>query len=124
MKRLSLLVLAVCGLFLSQGSASAVNLNFTLKNSTGSTITGVYISPHSQDRWGYNVLSTAIDDGDVVSFRAPTGATSRYWDLKVIYSNGTSEEWQNGFNLGRIYSITLYYDEEGTAQAYYTYASS
>jgi hypothetical protein len=124
MKRLSLLVLAVCGLFLSQGSASAVNLNFALKNNTGYTITGLYLSPHSQALWGYNVLSTAIDNGGVVSFRAPSGATSRYWDLKVVYSNGTSEEWQDGFNLASIYTITLYYDDAGTAQAYYTYASS
>jgi hypothetical protein len=124
MKRLSLLVLAVCGLFLSQGSASALNLNFALKNNTGYTITELYISPHSQGLWGSNVLSTAINTGDVVPFGAPSGATSRYWDLKVVYSNGRSEEWQDGFNLGSIYTITLYYDDAGTAQAYYTYASS
>lgn len=46
MKRLSLLVLAVCGLFLSPGSASALNLNFALKNNTGHAITGLYLSPN------------------------------------------------------------------------------
>jgi hypothetical protein len=124
MKRLSLLILAVCGLFLSQGSASALNLNFALKNNTGYTIAALYLSPHSQASWGNNVLNTVIEEGDVISFRAPARATSRYWDLKVVYSNGSSEEWLGGFNLASIYNITLYYDDEGTAQAYYTYASS
>lgn len=124
MKKLSLLLLAVCGLFLSQGSASALNLNFELKNNTGYTITALYLSPHSQASWGNNVLNTVIEEGDVISFHAPARATNRYWDLKVVYSNGSTEEWLGGFNLASIYDITLYYDDEGTAQAYYTYATS
>lgn len=121
MKRLYLLTIAICALFVSQGSALAANLDFMLKNDTGYVITGVYISPHSQHSWGGNVLSDPIRDGEVRTFNAPPGATNRYWDLKVTYSDGSTAEWQQGFNLARIYSMTLYYDAEGIAQVYYTF---
>ena len=116
--------MTVCGLFLSQGSAWALNLDFTLKNTTGRVITGLYVSPHSSDKWGPDVLEDYVDNGGSVDVVFARTANARYWDIKVEYNDGTSITFTSGYNLSSIYFVRLGYDEDGRPTIYYTYRSA
>jgi len=121
MKKLYLLVIAVCGMFLSQGSALAVNLNFTLKNATGHEIVGLYISPHSSDSWGSNWLEESIDNGSETNVEFLRSETHIYWDIKVVYGDGSADTFTSGYNLAKIYYIRLGYDDDGQPRITYTF---
>jgi hypothetical protein len=124
MKKVYLLAIALCALFLSEGSAWALNLNFKLKNTTGRVITELYVSPHSSQYWGSNILDADVDNGDAVDVTFPPRATARYWDIKAVYSDGTSVTFTSGYNLSSIYFVRLGYDDDGQPTIYYTYRSA
>jgi hypothetical protein len=124
MKKLYLFAIAVCALFLSEGSAWALNLDFKLKNTTGRVITQLYVSPHWSENWGRNILDEDVYSGDTVNVTFPPRATARYWDIKAVYSDGTSVTFTGGYNLSSIYFVRLGYDDDGQPTIYYNYRSA
>ena len=124
MKKFYLLAIAVCALFVSGGSAFALNLDFKLKNTTGRVITELYVSPQSSESWGENILNEEVSNGDTVNVTFPPSATAYYWDIKAVFSDGTTVTFTGGYNLSSIYFVRLGYDDNGEATIYYTYRSA
>ncbi len=124
MKKVYLLAIAICALFLSEGSAWALNLDFKLKNTTGRVITELYVSPHSSEYWGRNILGDDVYSGDTVNVTFPLRASAHYWDIKAVYSDGTFVTFTSGYNLSSIYFVRLGYDDDGEPTIYYTYRSA
>jgi len=81
--------------------------DFTLVNHTGHDITAVYVSPSSADNWQEDILGNrTLDNGYKLPITFSRNATSTYWDLKVVFANGSSSSWSH-FNLKAINTITL-----------------
>lgn len=104
-------------------AVALANQNFDLVNRTGSDIAQVYVTRHNtKDSWGDDVMTSDIlYDGQTVHINFPSSGGWRFWDLKVVYRNGDSATWMDGFNLLRIYRITLTTLEDGTTNAHYDY---
>ena len=98
------LTLAVCG------SAYAETPDFVLVNSTGYTISEVYVSRPNNNSWGNDVMGQeSLDDGASVKITFNTDACS--WDLKVVYDDDDTAVWGN-VNLCKIQKLTLYWDKK------------
>src|SRR4051794_13439439 len=95
---LSLAVLAV--LALAAPSARAESPDFVLVNSTGYTISEVYLSRPNNDSWGKDIMGQGeLDDGEGAKITFDTDACR--WDLKVVYDDDDTSVWRN-VNLCRI----------------------
>ena len=107
MRKLSILGIMLLLLVSFSAVASAGSQDFTLVNQTGSDIHYVFVSPHSSSDWGSDVMGKdALINGDSVNITFRPGTRSANWDIRVEYSDGSAEEWEN-FNLNTISQITL-----------------
>lgn len=86
-------------------------------NATGVEIDKLFVSPHSANEWGEDILGQdTLADGNKVEIKFHPKATAAVWDLRIEDSKGNSIEWQN-LNLLTISKITLHYaDGKGTAE--------
>lgn len=94
------------------GSAFAADADFKLKNRTGYTIEEVYISPANKSIWGKDRLGdNQLADGAARTFRF--GDTKNcVQDIKVVFTDDSSEvEWED-FNLCELTEITLHYNRK------------
>lgn len=81
--------------------------DFTLLNKTGIEIHRVYISPHSSDDWGDDVLGKdTLGDGESVDITFGKRTTAAHWDIKVEDEGGHSVTWEN-LNLKEISKVTI-----------------
>ena len=99
---------APAGAFGYQGS----DLDFDLVNHTGYQIKAVLVSPSSQSDWSYNndvIKGRRFNDGTMLHIKFNHHAHAEHWDLKVVYDNNSSKEW-NHLNLDHIHKVTLWYD--------------
>jgi hypothetical protein len=121
MKQIKKNVLAV---FLAVGmlSFAAISVNaqaaqdFLLVNKTGVEIYALYVTPHSADEWGDDILGvdTLAADGSVeITFSRKERA--KFWDLRIEDDEGNFIEWEK-LNLLEISKVTLYY-KNGKATA-------
>lgn len=86
--------------------------NFTLKNRTGYTISEVYVSPSKAETWEEDVLGRdELDDGQTVEIDFHRSEKACKWDLKVVYDDGESAEWDS-FNLCEVSTISIFYDRK------------
>ena len=115
--RTALLSLAAVGLLLAAAvAAKAGKQDFILHNKTGVEIHRVYVSPHSADEWGEDILGRdTLDDGESVEITFSREDTAAHWDLRVEDKQGNSITWEN-LNLFKISEVTLYY-KDGKAWA-------
>lgn len=119
--RLALVAAFTFGMFfLSAGAVSSVNAqgrqDFTLVNKTGVEIYALYVSPHSSNDWGEDILGVdtmAVDDELDITFSRREKA--KWWDLRVEDSEGNFIEWGK-INLLEVSEVTLYY-KNGKATA-------
>lgn len=82
----------------------------TVVNSTGYTISEIYISPAYSRSWEEDVLHrNVLDDGEefVIDFRRSEDTCD--WDLKVIYSDGEEAIW-DGLDLCEDWHFELFYN--------------
>jgi hypothetical protein len=95
-------------LLLTPQSASADQRDFTLRNSSSTTVTRVYISPNAADRWGPDQLGDAVvRPGSSFTFRFADGVgrgTCR-WDLRIVAGDGSSTV-QSNVNLCTTSTVT------------------
>ena len=108
--KIAVLCLAALGLAtLIASAAFAGEQDFTLVNKTGVEIHKVFISPHSSDEWGEDILGKdTLDDGESVDITFPKRARAAHWDLKIVDEKGNSITWES-LNLLEIAKVTLHY---------------
>jgi len=109
---------ALClGLQASAALAQA-RQDFSLANRTGYTINELYIGPVTSKTWGPDVLGAGVlTDGREVDIQFQGQSSECFWDLKVVYDDGDTTEWEN-VNLCRISRVTLFWDRAaGTTRA-------
>lgn len=86
--------------------------NFSLENHTGYKISEVYVSPSKASTWEDDVLGKdELANGETVAIRFSRSDKSCNWDLKVVYDDGDTSEWED-FNLCKISIIRLFYDRK------------
>jgi hypothetical protein len=104
-------VLASAVACLLSAPAHASDADFTLKNRTGYQIDEVYVSKHSSDSWGKDVMGRdALADGEEVDVRFPHGGNACHFDIKVKYhDDGSTAEWGD-VNLCQYDAISLFWD--------------
>lgn len=83
--------------------------DFVLVNKTGVEIYALYVSPHSENLWGEDILEAdtmlANATYDITFSRSER---AKYWDLRVEDSEGNYIVWES-LNLLEISQVTLYY---------------
>ncbi len=92
--------------------ASAATQDFTILNNTGYPIERVYVSASTKEDWEEDVLGKDIlPEGDRTKIRFNSDEDACLWDLKVVYADEESAEWQ-GINLCEVSVVSLSYDRK------------
>jgi hypothetical protein len=92
--------------------ALAGTQDFTILNNTGYPIEEVYVSASSKDDWEEDVLGRDIlGEDERTKIRFDRDEDACLWDLKVVYDDGESSEWQ-GINLCKVSVVSLSYDRK------------
>lgn len=106
---LSAAALSAC---LVAAPVAAGEQDFVLLNRTGYTIEQVYVSPSAKRSWEEDVLGDdVLVDGARTTIRFSRAEDACLWDLKAVYDDGETAEWQ-GFNLCEVSVIAVSYDED------------
>jgi hypothetical protein len=104
------MALVAAALTLTSVGAFASDADFRLKNKTGYQIDEVYVSRHSSDSWGKDVMGDdALADGESVKITFPHTSSACKFDIRVIYHDKDKAEWGN-VDLCEYETITLYWD--------------
>lgn len=102
---------ALIGAFFAQ-PAAAGQQDFILVNDTGYTIEQVYVSPSRASSWQEDVLGdNVLAEGGRVTIRFDREEDTCLWDLKAVYADGDTAEWQ-AFNLCEVSVVAIRYDED------------
>jgi len=111
-KRTVLVSLAVACLMLAAAVAAwAGEQDFILHNNTGVEIHKLFISPHSADEWGEDILGRdTLADGESVDIKFSRHEKAAHWDLRVEDQHGNSIEWES-LNLLEIAEVTLHFHD-------------
>jgi hypothetical protein len=116
--------LAIIGALTVMGAASVAmaeaKQDFTLVNATGYTIDQVYVAPTKSNDWEEDVLGRdALGNKDSVHITFSRGDKTCNWDLKVVYDDGETAEWEK-FDLCTVSKITIKYNRSsGSTSAVY-----
>jgi hypothetical protein len=90
--------------------------DFMLVNNTGVEIYALYVTPHSANEWGEDILGVdTLAAADDVTIHFSWKEKAKYWDLRVEDEKGAYIEWDK-LNLLEISTVTLYY-KNGKATA-------
>jgi hypothetical protein len=82
----------------------------TLVNSTGYTISEVYIAPARSKSWEEDVLGRdVLTDGDEVDIDFRRSENTCDWHLLVVYDDGEQAVW-DGLNLCQDWHYELFYN--------------
>jgi len=119
MRASTLLLLSAVLLFfaLPQQGSSQNRANFWLLNNTGKTVQNFYVSPHSSQTWGTDVLghATLPSAVGVVIMFPPDVHHVCIEDFKLVFSDGTSQVYQQGMNVCQLHAVQFNAD---TADGY------
>jgi hypothetical protein len=89
-KGLFALFLAVA---MSAVPALAGDQDFTLHNNSSKTLNSLYVSPHSSDSWGSDILGQdTLAPGDSVKVTFPRDTDACHWDVKGTFEGGGEAE--------------------------------
>ena len=98
---LSVVILSLIGADL----ASARWINYSFVNRSGRTIKNLYISQAGYRYWGDDMLGNSVlSHGSSWSMRYNN--TSRYFDIKVVWMDGSSVTWDN-YDFRGMWRLTL-----------------
>jgi hypothetical protein len=111
MRALKMALLAIA-LTLPSIGVFASDADFRLKNKTGYQIDEVYVSKHSSDDWGKDIMgSDALADGESVKITFPHTSSACKFDIRVVYHDKDKAEWSN-VDLCEYETITLFWDQK------------
>lgn len=86
--------------------------DFDLVNKTGYTIDEVYVAPSSSDDWEEDVLGDGVlANGKTTHIRFKRAGNTCKWDLKVVYTDKETAEWEE-FDLCTTSKIIIHYDRK------------
>jgi hypothetical protein len=111
------ITLSVVAIFFAASSfAGGGKQDFILHNETGVEIQELYVSPHSANDWGTDVLGRdTLPAGESVKITFDDQEKQVKWDLKVADEKKHSIEWEN-LDLSKISEVTIHY-KDGKAWA-------
>jgi hypothetical protein len=98
-------ILLVC--MLPQQARPQSRANFWFLNNTGKTLNNLYVSPHSANSWGTDVLGrAALPDGmgTLIVF-PPAWRGVCHEDFKLVFSDGTAEQYQQGIDVCQLHAL-------------------
>ena len=73
--------------------AFADDLTFTLVNKSSVGVVELYVSPHSADEWGDNILTVeALKAGDKGNITITDGAATCDYDLRFVTESGVTAD--------------------------------
>jgi hypothetical protein len=109
-------VLLLVGLF-AQEAGSQSKANFWFLNNTGRTVEHFYVSPHSQQAWGGDVLGRAtLPEGTGTAVIFPAGVHHIcIEDFKLVFADGTGQVYQQGINVCRVHALEF---DQDTVQGF------
>lgn len=82
----------------------------TIANSTGYTISEIYIAPSKARTWQEDVMALdVLRDGTEVDIDFRRSENTCDWDLRVVYSDGEEAIWQ-GLDLCTDWHFELFYN--------------
>ena len=86
-------VLAVTSLAFVSFPAFAEDLTFTLVNKSSVGVVELYVSPHSADEWGDNILTVAaLNAGEKGNITITDGAATCDYDLRFVTDTGITAD--------------------------------
>ncbi len=110
MRKIALLAALFAGV--ATGALAQGKQDFNLVNKTGYTIDQVYVAPSHSDEWEEDVLGEdQLPNGRSVQIRFSRAAKTCKWDLKVVYADSDTAEWQE-FDLCTTSKIIIKYDRK------------
>ncbi len=69
--------------------------SFTLHNHTGRTMHKLYVAQSDSDKWGPDILTADVPDGEDVKVSWTHGETECNWDVRGEFEDGTYAEVKN-----------------------------
>jgi hypothetical protein len=92
---------------LSQQATSQSKANFWFLNNTGKTVQNFYVSPHSQQVWGADVLGRAtLPEGTGTAIIFPPGVHHIcIEDFKLVFADGTTQTYTAGINVCHVHAL-------------------
>jgi hypothetical protein len=98
-------VLLVC--MLPQQAIPQSRANFWFLNNTGKELHNLYVSPHSQNSWGADVLGRATLPGGMGTLIVfpPEWRGVCHEDFKLVFSDGTSQTYQQGIDVCQLHAL-------------------
>jgi len=98
-------VLLVC--VLPQQTNSQSRANFWFLNNTGKELHNLFVSPHSQNSWGNDVLGRAtLPDGmGTLIIFPPQWRGVCHEDFKLVFSDGTYQTYTQGIDVCQLHAL-------------------
>ena len=98
------------------GTASAKSVRCSFENHSGTVVKYLYMSPHSYDNWGEDLLgNTVLWNGESGSFRYNNNfrVYARYYDIKVVFANGDYVTFWN-IDFKGLWRLTFFWKNGST----------
>lgn len=114
MRKLFSAVLLGMGVLFASAPAVAerADLDFTLINKTGYTISEVYVSSVATDDWEEDVMGRdELGNGERVHITFGKRSKGCEWDMMVVYDDGEEAVW-HALDLCTISAVTLRYSRK------------
>ena len=92
-RKFSLALLTMAFGIAAQGSAWATRYFDIYNNSSNYAIVAMWVSPHAQQRWGNQVLSSPIYPGTSHHISWDRTQPWEWYDLKLRFANGYTAIW-------------------------------
>lgn len=90
-------------------AAAQMYEKITILNSTGYTVSEIYVSPTSTNDWEEDILDIdVLRDGKDVRIDLRRASDTCDWDLKVVYEDGEEAIW-DGLDLCEDWHFELFY---------------
>lgn len=86
--------------------AFAKDLTFTLINKSSVNVVEVYVSPHSADEWGENILTVAaLKAGEKGNITIAEGGSTCEFDLRFVTDTGVTADATQDLCKAKTYTI-------------------
>ncbi len=80
----------------------------TIHNQTRYAISKIYVAPYGRNYYSHRQNSNQIPSGKgYILGNIPISSSNKYWNIKIVFSNGKSYEWKKE-NLYSRNEMTLY----------------